>query len=336
VAQPVTSAADVDELGEWVRAAYRLGDGPLVRTPGGHGAEAVVWRLAVGDEAFALKQPFAAREEVGLAREAALLDHFATAGIEVPTHRLARDGRYAAWLPAALGGGQVRLTHWVEGTAPGSGTGALARPLGTLLAQLHRWAPPTREEPVAWFTTTPTEGDWADLACSAVDRPWGGRLVARLGDLAAYAQIVERAGPGSGPWVVGHRDLHPDNVVVAPDGSLRALDWEDAGPVDPSRELAKVLAQWHTDGDRVDEQAVRATVAAYRQAGGTGIVQGEEDLAMWLCGETNYLARQARLAVDPAIGADRRHRAETDIGLSLTSYLPPPDVLDRLVEVARG
>jgi aminoglycoside phosphotransferase (APT) family kinase protein len=332
----VTSATGVDALGEWVRTAYGLGDGPLARTPGGRGAEAVVWRLEVGHEAFALKQPFVAREEVGLAREAALLDHFAAAGVEVPTHRVACDGRYAAGLPAALGGGQVRLTHWVEGAAPGSGTRALARPLGTLLAHLHRCAPPTHEQPVAWYTTTPTEGDWAELARSAVDRPWGERLGARLGDLAAYARLVERAGPGAGPWVVGHRDLHPDNVVVAPDGSLRALDWEDAGPVDPSRELAKVLAQWHIDGDRIDEQAVRATVAAYREGGGTGTVRGQEDLALWLCGETNYLARQARLALDPATSADRRHHAETDIGLLLTSYLPPLDVLDSLVEVARG
>jgi Ser/Thr protein kinase RdoA (MazF antagonist) len=268
--------------GEWARAAYGLAEGPLSLAPGGRGAEAVVWRLEVGDEAFALKVPFEACEEAGLAREAALLDHFAAPGVEVPTHRVARDGRYAAWLPAALGGGQVRLTRWVEGTPPGTGTGELARPLGTLLAHLHR------------------------------------------------------AGSGAGPWVVGHRDLHPDNVVVAPDGSLRALDWEDAGPVDRSRELAKVLAQWHTDGDRIDEQAVGATVAAYREGGGTETVQREEDLAMWLCGETNYLARQATLALDPATSADRLRHAATDIELSLTSYLPPLPVLTRLVEVARA
>jgi Ser/Thr protein kinase RdoA (MazF antagonist) len=332
----VVDNGPVDGLGEWARAAYGLGDGPLSLAPAGRGAEAVVWRLEVGEETFALKQPFVAREEAGLAREAGLLDHFAAAGLEVPTHRVARDGRYAAWLPAALGGGQVRLTHWVEGAPPGTGTGELARPLGALLAHLHRAAPPTREQPVAWFTTTPTEAVWSDLARAAVDRAWGERLAARLGDLAACARVVDRAGPGTGPWVVGHRDLHPDNVVVAPDGSLRALDWEDAGPVDPSRELAKVLAQWHTDGDRIDERAVRATVAAYREGGGAGTVQGEEDLAMLLCGETNFLARQVRLALDPATSADRRRHAETDIGLSLTSYLPSPPVLTRLVEVACG
>lgn len=328
--------AVVDELGEWVRTAYRLGPGPLTRVPGGRGAEAVVWRLDVGDEAFALKQPFAARDEADLAREAALLDHLAAAGVEVPTHRMASDGRYAAWLPDALGGGQVRLSHWVEGDPPGPATGVLAGALGALLAHLHRAAPPTHEEPVAWFTTTPTKGDWTELTRAAAGREWGERLAARLGDLAAYARIVRRAGPGAGPWVVGHRDLHPDNVVVAPDGSLRALDWEDAGPVDPSRELAKALAQWHTDGEQVDERAVRATVAAYRAAGGTGSVQGEEDLAMWLCGETNFLARQARSALDPATSPGHRRHAETDIELSLGSYLPPPPVLARLVAVAGG
>lgn len=332
----VVDNAVVDALGEWVRRTYGLGPGSLARAPGGRGADAVVWRLEVGGEAFALKQPFTPRDEADLAREAALLDHLAAAGVEVPTHRLTHDGRYAAWLPAALGGGQVRLTHWVEGVAPGSGAGSLARPLGLLLAQLHGAAPPTDEGPSAWYTTSPTRADWMELARSAADREWGAGLVARLGDLAAYAQLVQGAGLGTGPWLVGHRDLHPDNVVVAPDGSLCALDWEDAGPVDPSQELAKVLAQWHTDGDRIDEQGVRSTVAAYREVGGPGSVQREEDLAMWLCGETNYLARQARVALDPATSADRLRHAEADIELSLTSYLPPPPALTRLVEVARA
>ena len=79
---------------------------------------------------------------------------------------------------------------------------------------------------------------------------------------------VPRAAPPRGPGVVGHRDLHPDNVLVAPDGSLRAIDWEDAGPTDTHRELAKVLVQWHVDGDDVDEDAVTATVEAYGTAGG--------------------------------------------------------------------
>lgn len=330
------SATELGELGEWARTTYRLGDGPLTLAPGGRGAEAVVWRLGVGDEAFALKQPFAEIDEADLAREAVLLDHFAGAGVEVPTHRTTHDGRYAARAPAALGGGQVRVTHWVEGVSPGPATGPLARPLGTLLAQLHRAAPPADEKPSGWYTTTPGPADWSDLARGAVDRDWGAGLAARLGDLAAYAGVVERAGPGAGPWVVGHRDLHPDNVVVAPDGSLRALDWEDAGPLDPSRELAKVLVQWHADGERLDEQAVRETVGAYREAGGSGTVRGVHDLAMVLCGETNFLARQVRLALDPGTSAQRRHHAEADIRLSLTSYLPPPPVLARLVEVASG
>jgi len=325
----------VDELAEWVRREFALGAGPLARTPGGRGAEALVWRLAVGAEAFALKQPFAVLDEAALAREAALLDHFARGGVDVPTHRRAADGRYAAWLPRHLGGGQVRVTHWVEGAPVGAGAAQLAGPLGALLARLHRAAPPDDGLPSGWYTTMPGPGVWAGLVSSASGPGWGRRLAVRLGDLAAYADLVDRAGPAAGPYLTGHRDLHPDNVVVAPDGGLRALDWEDAGPVDPSRELAKVLAQWHVEGDVLDEEGVRATVAAYQRAGGPGRVTDERDLAMVLCTETNFLARQARAALDPEVDPEVRHHVVAQIDATL-DFLPPPAVLTRLAEVARG
>ncbi|MDR6864312.1 phosphotransferase [Phycicoccus sp. 3266] len=329
------SEPSVDRLGEWVREAFALGAGPLRREAVARGARGLVSRLSVGDAAYALKQPDEAVDEAEVRAEAALLDHLAAAGVEVPVHLRTTTGAYAGQLPAALGGGAVRVTRWVEGVRAASAPRAPAA-VGALLAALHRAAPPAARPPGSWWTTVSAPEVFSDLASRASDRPWGPELAARLPDLAVFAALVARAGRGAGPWLVGHRDLHPDNVLVAPDGSLRALDWEEAGAVDPGRELAKVLVQWHVDGDRVDEDAVRTTVAAYRSAGGPGRVRGEEDLALVLCTELNFLVRQAERALDPRTGDEARGLASADIDLSLRSYLPRPRTLRRVAELAAG
>ncbi|HET8767251.1 MAG TPA: aminoglycoside phosphotransferase family protein [Pedococcus sp.] len=329
------SETAVDRLGEWVREAYALGAGPLHREPVARGARGLVSRLAVGDAAYALKHPDEAVDEDDVRAEAALLDHLAARGVEVPVHLRATTGAYAVRLPTALGGGAVRVTRWVEGVRATSAPSEPAA-VGALLAALHRAAPPASSPPGRWWTTAPDVGVFAELASRASDRPWGPVLASRLEDLEVLAALVARAGTSAGPWLVGHRDLHPDNVLVAPDGSLRALDWEDAGPVDPGRELAKVLVQWHVDGDLVDEEAVRTTVAAYRSAGGPGQVRGHDELALVLCTELNFLERQARAALDPRTGDEGLALAEADVDLSLRSYLPRPRTLSRVVELASG
>ena len=325
----------VDRLGEWVREAYALGPGPLRREAVARGASGLVSRLVVGDAAYALKQPDEAVHEADVRAEAALLDHLAAGGVEVPVHLRTTTGAYAVQLPAALGGGAVRVTRWVEGVRATSAPPAPAA-VGAMLAALHRAAPPATGPPGRWWTTVPAVRVFADLASRGSGEAWGPGLASRLEDLEVFAALVARAGPGAGPWLVGHRDLHPDNVLVAPDGSLRALDWEEAGAVEPGRELAKVLVQWHVDGDRVDEDAVRATVTAYRAAGGPGRVGGAEDLALVLCTELNFLERQARAALDPRTGEDGRALAMADVDLSLRSYLPRPRTLSRVVELAAG
>src|SRR5690606_2163625 len=165
---------------------------------------------------------------------------------------------------------------------------------------------------------------------------WHDVLVARQRELTAYADVVDRAGPGTGPFVLGHCDLHPDNALVANDGSLRALDWEDSGPLDPTRELAKALVQWHVLGDDVDVGAVARTVAAYRDGGGPGRLTDLADFAMVMCSETNFLAHQVRLVLDEGTPAERREQAHGEIGDSLRSYLPTVGALERVLRVAAG
>lgn len=320
----------MDEFADWVRDAFDLGEGPVTRGAGGRGADGEVWRLGVTGREFAVKRPFRALDLDRVRGEARLLDHLARRGVEVPTHVATPDGRLVVPVPDELGGGSARVSHWVDGVPVGDRTCELGGQLGTLLAQLHRAGPVVQEPPRSWYTAMLPPAEWAGLVERSVGRPWHDALAARWGDLAAYAQLVDRAGPGARPFIEGHCDLHPDNALVAPDGSLRALDWEDCGPLDPARELAKALVQWHVLVDDVDEDAVRQTLAAYRAAGGPGVPTGRADFAMVLCAESNFLAHQVRLALDDEAPPARREQAVGEISDSLGGYLPTMDALERV------
>lgn len=318
-------------LGEWARDTFGLGDGPVTVTPAARGAEGRISQLRVGGERFALKQPFGPVADQDVRREAGFLDHFARAGIEVPTHLCDAGGRYAVPVPTALGGGQARVSRWVEGRPVGSATTGLSGSLGTLLGSLHAAAPPSDGAVSGWYRTMPDAEAWRGLLRRSEGRPWGRALARRLPDLVDHARRVEQAGPPRGPLVVGHRDLHPDNVLLAPDGTLRAIDWEDAGPTDVHRELAKVLVQWHVEGDDVDETGVAATVAAYRGAGGPGRIEDLDDFTMVLCGDTNFLAGQIRSALDPELGEGHREAVLEEIAQGLAAYVPTPAALIRVL-----
>ena len=323
----------MDALGAWVRDTFGLGDGPVVLTPGGRGAEGRIWRLDVGPDSYAVKQPFAEVDEDDLRREADYLDHFAGAGLDVPVHLQDAAGRYAVPLPVALGSGQVRVTRWVDGSPVGASTKGLADPLGRLLGRLHAAAPAAGATPGRWYTTTPSASTWQDLVVRSANRPWGAGLAGRLADLVQHTGLVAAAGAAPDALVVGHRDLHPENLLLGEDRVLRAVDWEDAGPTDPSRELAKVLVQWHVEGSAVDEAAVRETVVAYRAAGGMGRLDGLDAFAMVLCTEPNFLARQVQAALDPATTEEHLEHALAEIQ-ELLGHLPTPAALERVLAAA--
>lgn len=324
----------MSSLATWAQETFGLGDGPVGLAVAARGADGLVSLLTVGGTRYALKQPFRAVDEDDVRREAAHLEHFAGAGIEVPTHVCDRDGRFVVALPDTLGGGQVRVARWVEGRAVGTDTAGLSVRVGALLGSLHAAAPLTDETPGRWYTAMPGAEVWQDLRGRSEGRPWAGSLAGRLPDLLEHAARVAEAGDPPGPLVVGHRDLHPDNVLVAPDGSLRAIDWEDCGPTDVNRELAKVLVQWHVEGDRVDVAGVGQTVEAYRAAGGTGRVTTLDDFTMVLCSETNFLATQLRLALDPALAQEHHEPVLAEIEQGLAAYVPTPAALTRVLAAA--
>ena len=96
-------------------------------------------------------------------------------------------------------------------------------------------------------------------------------------------------------------------MLIDGSGDLVLLDWDDAGPASPGRELACLLVAWHVDDGTPDAAPVRSTLAAYQAAGGPGRIRGEQSFGMLIACTLNLLQSQASVALD--LGASSARHA---------------------------
>jgi hypothetical protein len=325
-------AARVTPLVGYVGAAYGLAHRPpATLTPVARGAVGQISRLELGTERFAVKELFGEPDHEAVHREVAFTAKLAAAGVRLPASLPDRDGRVLVRAPAELGGRWMRLYEWVDGAPVDLEDPGLPGRLGELLGRLHANAQPPHGEVHPWYERAPDPGGWPDLAAAAqaAGAEWAAPLAERVDLLAELTGLVTPAAPDR--LITCHRDLHPENVLVDGDGELVLLDWDDVGPADPDRELARLLLDWYVDDDAADLAGVRRTLEAYQAVGGPGWLRDERSFGMVIAANLNFLRLQARLALDPATTPEHRDYANMEI-LDGLGRLPTRALLHQLLE----
>ena len=299
--------------------APRLSDGPVAR-----GRQGEVWRLTPSDGVWAVKTSFHPRREADVEPATRFQEAARVAGVPTPAVRRTTDGRVLATVGAAV----VRVFDWVDLRPPDP----LMDPamVGTVLAALHQVHDDGAGGPPDPWSHSPVGADrWDDLLgrLRAGGAPFADRLAALRHELVALESWLEP------PRTLRtcHRDLWADNLLPTAAGGVCVIDWEEAGPADPSHELGAVLFEFA----RTDPGRVRQLTAAYRGVGGPGEVTGPGHLTMLIA----QLGHITETAAEDWLRPNVRSPDRTDSAAWVAEVLDEPhtrEVLQSLLDAARG
>jgi Ser/Thr protein kinase RdoA (MazF antagonist) len=188
--------------------------------------------------------------------------------------------------------------------------------VGAAVAQLHGVAVRATGPPHWWHTDPVGAPEWRALvkAARGAGAPFAGRLASLVPGLLAMEELLT---PMAGvQWC--HLDLWADNVRGTPAGSVCVVDFDNAGPGDPTRELAMVLFEFA----RTSASRVHALVAAYEAAGGQGRVTRAEDFGLTIA-QLHHIARYQVLGWLQARDPEARARAHA----AVAEFLDDPFLL---------
>jgi aminoglycoside phosphotransferase (APT) family kinase protein len=261
--------------------AFGVGPARSLSGPVARGRLGAVWRLDTDLGSYAVKETDRAPDPEAVERDASHQERFRAGGVPMPAVVRTVGGDVLA----EVAGHVLRAYTWVDVSGEDRRLDPAA--VGRLLATAHRVEIPPDGPVDPWFCEPVGPAAWESLveALHAAGAAWAERLADLVPGLVdAEALIV----PHDAPQVC-HRDLWADNLRDTPSG-LVALDWENAGPADPHRELGLVLfeyASW-------DAARARALVAAYEETGGPARIRRPEDFSMLLAVQGHLVAEGCR------------------------------------------
>jgi hypothetical protein len=254
-----------------VADAFGLGRAESLSEPVAHGELGQVRRLVTDAGVWAVKESFEPYDEQDLAA-ADVSGSFQVAcweaGIPTPEPRTA-DGRFVV----ELDGEHLQAFGWVDLEEPDTGLDPVE--LGTVLAALHAVHRPVVGGVHEWFEAPVGRRAWQAVlkASRGAGAPYADRLAELLPHLVAVETLLT---PMTAVQTL-HLDLWADNVRRrTSDGTVCVIDFDNAGPGDPAREVAMVVFEF----GRGDTARQRLLYDAYRDAGGPGRVTTGEDLAL--------------------------------------------------------
>ena len=288
------------QLAALVADRFDLGPDARLEVEAARGEQGQVRRMVTARGSYALKESFGHVDVDEAEATAAFQARCHDAGVACPRPLADRDGRYVV----DLDGSRLRVQTWVDI--------ADADPLldpatvGETVARLHAVVVPGTEPPHEWHTDPVGAREWQALvkAARVAGAPFAESLARLVPDLLAAEELVT---PMAGAqWL--HLDLWSDNVRAGPDGSACVIDFDNAGPGEPSRELAMVLFEFGRD----DPARTAALVTAYEGAGGPGRVRSAEDFGMTVA-QLHHIARYQVLGWLSARDPEARARAHAGV-----------------------
>jgi hypothetical protein len=303
-----------------VAYVFGLGRAVALSGPVTRGEMGVIRRLVTDRGTWAVKEDLEPLGAAGVAAaEASSAFHHLCwqSGIPTPEPLPTRAGGFVAQLDEQ----HVRAFSWVDLRDPDPAIDP--GPVGTLLARLHAVPAPPHGAVDAWFEAPIGEREWR--AVLKTSRAAGAPYADRLGELLPGLVEVESILTPMRRVQTCHLDLWSDNLRRTTTGELCVIDFDNAGPADPSRELAMLLFEL----GRADPAREHRLYDAYRAAGGPGRITGRPDFAMTVA-QLHHIGHRHLTMWVAALDHEARARSLAGIEEFLAEPFLLPDV-DRLV-----
>jgi len=266
--------------------------GPVAR-----GEQGQVWRITTSLGAWAVKELFTLPTPAEARLDADFQDAVRAAGVPMPAVVRSAEGDVLFDLDGAL----LRVYEWVDLEEPDLGLDPVE--VGRVVGVLHDVRVPPSGPVDPWHTEPGGSARWDELvpALAAVGAPFAADLAAFRDELVALEGLLERPRD----LQTCHCDLWADNLRSTPTGDLCVIDWENAGPADPSQELAMVLFEFGRD----DAERARSVYDAYVGAGGTGRIDRPGNFSMAIAQLGHIAETDCERWLDPTFSTADRERS---------------------------